>query len=146
MTKKNKPKNNISHKEQENKQPTITNRQTIQQYSGPIPPPAHLEEYNNIHPGLADRLMTLAEKDAEHVREVQKKQIDQNDYKLKKEALITMISSCFAFSLLALFLICGTLLVFLNKALGGYLLAGISYVCAVCLGFLKYTPLERKKR
>ena len=35
-------------------------------YSGPIPPPRLLQDYENIVPGLADRIMTLTEKQSSH--------------------------------------------------------------------------------
>ncbi|KPA09183.1 conserved hypothetical protein, membrane [Candidatus Magnetomorum sp. HK-1] len=41
------------------------------QFSGPIPPPAILQEYNNINPGCADRIIKYAEDEAEHRRKVE---------------------------------------------------------------------------
>ncbi len=35
-------------------------------YSGPIPPPAMLEEYNRIVPGSADRILRMAEDQTTH--------------------------------------------------------------------------------
>jgi len=36
------------------------------QWSGPLPPPAALEHFNDIIPNGADRIMTLVEKEQEH--------------------------------------------------------------------------------
>ena len=41
------------------------------QFIGPIPPPAILQEYNNISPGCADRIIKYAEDEAEHRRKVE---------------------------------------------------------------------------
>ncbi|KPA12709.1 hypothetical protein MHK_007077 [Candidatus Magnetomorum sp. HK-1] len=41
------------------------------QFSGPIPPPAILQEYNNVSPGCADRIIKYAENEAEHRRKVE---------------------------------------------------------------------------
>ncbi len=40
-------------------------------YSGPIPDPHSLEKYENIHPGFADRIITMAENEAKHRHEVE---------------------------------------------------------------------------
>jgi len=37
-------------------------------YSGPLPPSQELMNYNNIIPGAAERIITMAEKEAEHRR------------------------------------------------------------------------------
>jgi len=37
-----------------------------QSFRGPLPPPALLEQYESIQPGLAKRIITLAEKQQEH--------------------------------------------------------------------------------
>jgi uncharacterized membrane protein len=36
--------------------------------SGPLPPPEVLEKYNQVVPGLADRIITMAEQQASIVR------------------------------------------------------------------------------
>ena len=43
--------------------------------SGPIPPPAMLREYEDISPGLAERLANMAEDEAKHRRAVENKLI-----------------------------------------------------------------------
>ena len=43
-----------------------------QEYSGPIPPPDALEKYNRIIPNGADRIMTMAEEQSKHRRELEK--------------------------------------------------------------------------
>lgn len=43
--------------------------ETIQQrieFSGPIPPPAVLKQYEEISPGSADRILSMAEKEQHH--------------------------------------------------------------------------------
>ncbi len=42
-------------------------------FSGPIPSPATLDEYNQISPGLADRIVSMAETQATHRREIEHK-------------------------------------------------------------------------
>ena len=44
-------------------------------YSGPIPPPRALAEYEQIQPGAADRILKMAEKQQEHRMQLEKKAI-----------------------------------------------------------------------
>jgi uncharacterized membrane protein len=41
-------------------------------HSGPLPPPEVLQGYENITPGFADRIVTMAEKQAQHRQELEK--------------------------------------------------------------------------
>lgn len=45
-------------------------------FSGPIAHPRHLEEYERICPGAADRIIAMAERNAEHRMEIQTKLVD----------------------------------------------------------------------
>jgi len=40
-------------------------------YSGPIPPPQVLEQYNKLVPGFAERFMVMAEKQSDHRHELE---------------------------------------------------------------------------
>jgi uncharacterized membrane protein len=52
--------NSLSHME------ISTRRQVTESFSGPLPPPALLREYDAICPGFADRIVALAEKQTAH--------------------------------------------------------------------------------
>lgn len=45
---------------------------THAQYSGPIPLPDHLEQYDKIVTGAAERILAMAEADAEHQRAMER--------------------------------------------------------------------------
>lgn len=51
-------------------------------FSGPIPPPSILKQYEDMQPGAADRILKMAEKQADHRMELEKKaiggQVEQN--------------------------------------------------------------------
>lgn len=47
-------------------------------YSGPLPRPEDLERYERIHPGLADRIMTMAEQQQKHRHECESEIIHKN--------------------------------------------------------------------
>lgn len=44
---------------------------SLQQFSGPMPPPALLRHYEEICPGSADRMLRMAEQEAEHRRKTE---------------------------------------------------------------------------
>lgn len=41
-------------------------------YSGPLPLPQHLEKYEDVCPGAADRIIAMAENQAKHRQEIEK--------------------------------------------------------------------------
>jgi uncharacterized membrane protein len=45
-------------------------------YSGPLPPPAMLRQYDDISPGLADRIVSMAESSLEHGRDMDRKELE----------------------------------------------------------------------
>jgi uncharacterized membrane protein len=45
----------------------------VEQFSGPMPPPALLSHYEDICPGSADRMLRMAEQEAEHRRKTEEK-------------------------------------------------------------------------
>lgn len=46
-------------------------------FSGPIPPPEIIEKYNEVVPGAADRIITMAEKEANHRHDIDKKKLKE---------------------------------------------------------------------
>ncbi len=46
-----------------------------QRFQGPLPHPKHLREYEDISPGLADRIVTMAEKTLDHNIEMESKSL-----------------------------------------------------------------------
>lgn len=60
-----------------------------QEYSGPLPPPHALEQYNNIIPDGAERIMAMAEKQGKHRRELEKKALNTDS----RNSLLGIISA-----------------------------------------------------
>ncbi len=46
------------------------------EFTGPIPPPGLLEQYNKFLPNAADRILSMAEKEQEHRHKMQEKLVD----------------------------------------------------------------------
>jgi uncharacterized membrane protein len=53
------------------------------QFSGPLPHPDILVKYNEAHPGAADRIIAMAEKQAIHRQELERKVITTNCHNAK---------------------------------------------------------------
>jgi uncharacterized membrane protein len=56
----------------------VTVQQTVQGFTGPIPPPAVLAGYEAVLPGLADRLVTMAEQQSAHRQELERQVVNAN--------------------------------------------------------------------
>lgn len=46
---------------------------SVQQFSGPLPPPEVLREFDQIIPGAAERILSMAEQEGVHRRELEKR-------------------------------------------------------------------------
>lgn len=64
----------------------ITVAQYRQLFSGPLPPPETLILYNDAHPGLANRIVTMAEKQQDHRIDIEKKAVS-GEIEIRREAL-----------------------------------------------------------
>jgi len=54
-------------------QPQVQRQLSVQHvFSGPIPPPTELAQYESIHTGLADRIVAMAEKQMMHRQELER--------------------------------------------------------------------------
>ena len=69
------PQHSDSPKEQSG---VALHQQSVQSFSGPLPPPAVLKEFNQIVPGAAGRIIKMAEGQFTHRTEIEKKVIDSD--------------------------------------------------------------------
>ncbi len=83
-----------------------------QQFSGPMPPPAMLREYDEVLPGLANRIVTMAE--------------NQSKHRIKLESRVTTsniwrghLGQIFAFLIAIAGIIAGTYLILQDKPVEG---------------------------
>ncbi|ERO40943.1 DUF2335 domain-containing protein [Lactiplantibacillus plantarum] len=49
-----------------------------QVFSGPLPPPQQLKEYNDVLPGAADRILKMAERQSEHRQKMEGQVVESN--------------------------------------------------------------------
>ena len=117
-------------KQQEHKQhiESVEIQQTTH-FSGPLPPPESLAQYDKIVPGAAERIISMAEKEMEHRH--------KNEDKTTKSIIITtVISIIFAF--VSVLILCGIVIYSLYKGFGtvaGVIATGaIAAVAGVFIG------------
>jgi len=89
---------------------------SVEQFSGPLPPPAILKGYEDILPGAADRIVRMAEKQSEHRQVLEKKVISVETFKSK-------VGLFLAFIICLYFMWIGYQLIIHDKKITGFILA-----------------------
>lgn len=78
-------------------------------FEGPLPPPEILSHYEDITPGLADRIVALAENEAKHRHEMDANIVHAGVENQKQQIAIIKRGQFFGFGALTLFSILGIL-------------------------------------
>ena len=104
-------------------------------FSGPIPPPEFLREYDAIMPGLADRIVKMAEKQGDHRHGLETRAVNAEIERGK----LGMISG-FLVALLGISI--GGVLIYHDKLLTGSIFAGGTLVALV--GTFVFGTYQRK--
>lgn len=84
------------------------------QFSGPLPHPQVLSKYEDVTPGAADRIIAMAEKQAQHRQELEAKIVTSN---VQNER----IGMYFAFALTLIIMGLGTYLLMNDKPVEGFI-------------------------
>lgn len=84
-------------------------------FSGPLPPPDLLKHYDEIQNGFAERIIKMAEQDAEHTRDMQRRILEAK----KSEVSLGQI---FGFLIGIIALICGTVAAIYDHPIVGALI------------------------
>lgn len=117
----------------ENDQQAQIIAQKVEGYSGPIPSPDMMEKYENLSPGFANRILSMAEKQADHRMNAENKMIEIERQDSKR-------GSWFAFLLGVGSLISAVFIVYLERsaagAIGGSIL-GTSGITFLAINFIK---------
>ena len=106
------------------------------QYSGPLPAPIDLENYERISTGFADRIITMAEKEMQHRHDIENKAIEYSRTDVAR-------GQWFAFIIIITVMICGLFLILNNKEVAG--LASIITALGVLVSALLYNRNETRK-
>ena len=111
--------------------PVIQSISTL--HSGPLPDPATLAGYNNVTPGLAERIVRMAETEAAHRREIEVAIIhiesDEHQHRRRIEGRGQLCALAVAMAAL----IGGVVCIIADHAISGSLLTGGTVVSLVSL-------------
>lgn len=104
-------------------------------HSGPLPAPETFAHYEQIHPGAAERILTMAENEQSH-RHGRENRIITNEFGIRYAGQ--------AGAILALILLCGS--VIYCASIGRDVAAGvIGAVGVIVTAFLRYTQMQMDK-
>ncbi len=115
-----------------------TGQLTMAAFSGPLPPPAILAQYNEIIENGAERILHMAEKQSAHREEMEKRVVRGN-------VLNQTLGTIFAFVIVMTGFACGTWLIYLNKSAAG-LGTILTPLCGICGVFFYSKNAQRKER
>lgn len=126
---------------------TVTQIKTFtgQAFTGPIPPPSALKEYDSVLPGLAERIVSMAEAEAKHRHSMDDEMARQNELIIKREFAERRIGQIFGLCIGALSLVATIISIFLGAenvamVIGGSTVVGL--VTVFVFGRIKKdTPL-----
>lgn len=112
-----------------------------EEFSGPIPPPDIIEKYERIIPGSADRIITMAEKQAAHRQAMEKKMIESES----RDGLLGII---FAFLLgIGCLIACVVVVCLVPKNAGAISSAflGVTGIGSITTGFIQSARRTKSK-
>jgi uncharacterized membrane protein len=82
-------------------------------HSGPLPPPGQLADYEAVYPGAAEWIIKEAERNAAHVRDMERQGI-------RAQRIDMLLFRLLPFALVAAFLLASVIIaVFVNPYIGG---------------------------
>ncbi len=81
-----------------------------EEFSGPLPHPMMLDQYEQICPGAADRILTMSESSLKHFQEMEARKSTRSDSLVSVFAKSTMLGTIFAGLIGIAGIICGTYL------------------------------------
>ena len=105
------------------------------EFSGPIPPPSIIKGYEEVLPGSADRILTMAEKQSNHRQEMEKRII-------RTESRDSLLGILFAFMLGGGRIIAAVIMVILVPKSAGAIsgaVLGVTGVVSIIATFIKST-------
>lgn len=115
---------------------------TAMHYAGPLPPSSELERYERLAPGCANILIEMAQKNSEHRRSIEAKQIELHEKAIqgdiehnRRRDSEALRGQLFAFILGFIALSIGAILGYLNHPIFASILTGIPF-CTFLTAFV----------
>ncbi|MCP5112171.1 MAG: DUF2335 domain-containing protein [bacterium] len=99
--------------------------EAIRWHRGPLPPPAQLAEYNEVLPGLAERIVTLTEEEARHRRSLEQKALEATSRNSENRDVEAKRGQVFAFTIAMSFILAGLIVAIWAEPWAGTVFGGI---------------------
>ncbi len=106
-------------------------------YSGPLPPPGLLRQFNQVVPGLAERIIDLAEKEADHRRSIELQQLSAHIEDMRAARAESRLGQVFGLTIGIVAIVSGAITASLGAEWPGSLIGGggvIGLVAVFVLG------------
>ena len=100
-------------------------------FSGPLPHPQHLAEYEAITPGFADRIIKMAEDESEHRRSQEQKELNADIHFNNKDFTERRIGQISAVFIVLIMAVIGAYLALNGKEITGSVFGGPAIVSIV---------------
>ncbi len=94
------------------------------EYHGPLPPPHLLAEYEQITPGLAMRIVEMAEVEGRHRREMELSALELEKAALKQHGREVTLGQIFAFFIAMMAIVAGSYVAINSQAVGQQIAGG----------------------
>jgi uncharacterized membrane protein len=114
-------------------------------YSGPLPPAEDLQKYENACSGAAERIISMAEKQAIHRQELEREAQALNRIIISNHSRDSLLGILSAFMLCALCLVFSYLVIKSDKAVAGTVL-GAAGITSLVSTFIYGTRANNKRR
>ena len=124
---KNKPTKNAKNK----KSVEQIQQVVAQQFQGPLPPPAMLEDYGRIIENGPERLFAMVEREGEHRQYCEKKTVDSSAAFLKSSATDARLGLVLGFVIALLFLLGSVYVVISGYPVAGTVLGSLDLAALV---------------
>jgi uncharacterized membrane protein len=100
--------------------------QVSQEFSGPVPPPGLLAQYDKIIPGAAERILKMAENNSEHLINLDKKKLDAENTQLER-------GRKYSFKTVIIFALLTVIALFLHEEKAAIVIAGTTILGLVSI-------------
>ena len=113
---------------------SVTATASMSTFSGPLPRPEILAQYDKVLPGLAERIVSMAERREEHQQSIEKTVVEGGSKRADRGLIIGAIVAI-------ILILCGTFLVY-----NGHDWAGTTLVVATIVGLVGVFVYNTQKR
>lgn len=98
------------------------------QFTGPLPPPGILEQYERIQPGTADRIIKMAEAEQRHRQTMQEKLIDCQVLDVKQARFERRLGQFFGFGIGVVSILAGSVTAVMGAPIAGGLIGSTGVI------------------